>query len=123
MMRAVSDRDKIREFFELSDQRFNLRKYSKPVLVYEVADDKVRYSLWEKEILDRFGLENVDGWDNTENLIFCPDWMQDEEEEEFDDDIDDDDLDDKFNWNFGSDDENDIEDVPEDQIFEPDFDK
>ena len=122
-MRAVSDREKIREFFELSDQRFNLRKYSKPVLVYEIVEDKVRYSLWEQEILDRFGLENVDGWDHTENLIFCPDWMQDGEEDAFDDDIDDEDLDDNFNWNFGSDDEEYIEDVPEDQIYDPDFDK
>ena len=46
---------------------------------------------WEEEILERFGLKNVDGWDHTENVAFCPDWMQGEDEDE-DDDLDDDDL-------------------------------
>ena len=46
------------------------------------------------EILERFGLKNVDGWDSTEDLIYCPDWMQDpEEDEDLDDiDLDDDDI-------------------------------
>ena len=90
MMIAENDKNRIKEFFELSGMDFNLRKYHKPVLVYEVADDKVRYSLWEEEILERYGLKNVDGWDKTENVAFCPDWMQGDED---DDDLDDIDLD------------------------------
>lgn len=68
--------ERIREFYDLTDQLYTLRKFHKPVLVYDVADDKVRYSLWEAELLERFGLENVDGWDYTEDVFFCPDWMQ-----------------------------------------------
>ena len=90
MMTAEKDKNRIKEFFELSGMDFNLRKYHKPILVYEVADDKVRYSLWEEEILDRYGLKNVDGWDKTENVAFCPDWMQGEED---DDDLESIDLD------------------------------
>ncbi len=75
---------RIREFFDLTDQLYTLRKYHKPVLVYEVAEDKVRYSLWEAELLERFGLDNVDGWDYTEDVFFCPDWMR-PDMEDFDD--------------------------------------
>ncbi|MCD6181927.1 MAG: hypothetical protein J7K89_06040 [Candidatus Cloacimonetes bacterium] len=126
MMHAVSDRNKIKEFFELNDQRFGLRKFSKPVLVFEVVEDKVRYSLWEQEVLERFGLNNVDGWDHTENLIYCPDWIQnaDELDDDLDNDLDDedDDLDDKFNWNFGSadEDEEDFENLPDELIDDSD---
>jgi hypothetical protein len=88
MMIAEKDKNRIKEFFELSGMDFNFGKYHKPILVYEVADDKVRYSLWEEEILDRYGLKNVDGWDKTENVAFCPDWMQGEDEEDNLDDID-----------------------------------
>lgn len=84
MMKAEKDKSRIKEFFELSESEFILRKYHKPVLVYEVVEDKVRYSLWEEEMLERFGLKNVDGWDATEDVIFCPDWMRDEDEPEFD---------------------------------------
>jgi hypothetical protein len=95
MMTAEKDRNRIKEFFELTSLDFNLRKFHKPVLVYEVVEDKVRYSLWEEELLDRFGLKNVDGWDATEDVIFCPDWMQKKEEDEYDDEDDEDlDLDD-----------------------------
>ncbi len=94
MMIAEKDREKIKEFFELKGTDFSLRKFHKPVLVYEIADDKVRYSLWEEELLDRFGLKNVDGWDATENVMFCPDWMREKFEDEEDDiDLDDDDDD------------------------------
>ncbi len=90
-MIAEKDKNRIKEFFELSSSDFSLRNYHTPILVYEVADDKVRYSLWEEDILERFGLKNVDGWDKTENIAFCPDWMRGEEE---DDDLEDIDLDD-----------------------------
>ncbi len=92
MMIAEEDKTRIKEFFELSETDFDLRKYHKPVLVYKLDGDKVRYSLWEKEMLDRYGLKNVDGWDKTEELIFCPDWMQEDEDDLDDIDIDDDDL-------------------------------
>ena len=92
MMTAEKDRSRIKEFFDLTNADFNFRKFHKPVLVYEVVDDKVRYSLWEDELLNRFGLKNVDGWDATEDVIFCPDWMQ--EKEELDDENDDLDIDD-----------------------------
>ena len=94
MMVAEKDKIRIREFFELTGADFSLRKFHKPVLVYDVVDDKVRYSLWEEDILKRFGIKNVDGWDATEDVIFCPDWMRGEEEDDEDDvDLDIDDLD------------------------------
>jgi len=90
---AEKDKKRILEFFELSDKNFNLRKYTKPILVYTVEDDLVKYSIFEEEILERYGLENVDGYDYTENVAFCPDWMQGEEDDDFDDiDLDDDDF-------------------------------
>lgn len=96
MMIAEKDKQKIKEFFELTVTDYTLRKYHKPVLVYEVVGDKVHYSLWEEEILERYGLKNVDGWDKTENIAFCPDWMRndvEEEEEELEDiDLDEDDV-------------------------------
>ncbi len=94
MMRKETDKERIKEFYDLVDSSFILRKFHKPVLVYDTEGDKVRYSLWEQELLNRFGLENVDGWDATEDLIFCPDWMRDDVDDFEDDDIelDDDDL-------------------------------
>jgi serine protease inhibitor ecotin len=91
MMRAEHDRKKIREFFELIESdKYDLRKYSKPVLVYYVDENKkVKYSLWENDMLNRFGIDNVDGWDYEEDIAFCPDWVEDEEEDDFDDDDDD----------------------------------
>ena len=94
MVEYFSDNYICQDFFELNKIEFNLRKFHKPVLVYDIFDDKVRYSLWEMEILERFGLKNVDGWDKTENVAFCPDWMRDDvDEDEIEDvDLDDDDL-------------------------------
>jgi hypothetical protein len=92
MMKAERDLKRIKEFFELNKTEFTLRKFHKPILVYDIVDDKVRYSLWEMEILDRFGLKNVDGYDKTENIIYCPDWMQGNDEDEEDFDLEDDDL-------------------------------
>lgn len=92
MVEYFSDTHISQEFFKLNKTEFNLRKFHKPVLVYDIFDDKVRYSLWEMEILDRFGLKNVDDRDKTENIIFCPDWMQDNDVDE--DDLEDIDLDD-----------------------------
>lgn len=93
LMKAQRDRKLIKEFFELIGNPFSLRKYSNPVLVYDIFNDDVRYSVWEEDMLDRFGLENVDGWDKKENSMFCPDWMIDDGEEEDDDDFLDDEED------------------------------
>ena len=92
-MKAEKDRKKIREFFDLvENEKYDLRRYSRPVLVYMVDENKrVKYSLWEDDLLHRFGIENVDGWDYEEDSSFCPDWVIDM----FADlDIDDDDDDD-----------------------------
>ncbi len=91
-MKAQYEKKKIREFFDLvENEKYDLRKYSRPVLVYTIDENEiVKYSLWEEDLLRRFGLENVDGWDYEEDLLFCPDWIQDAEED--DDDDDDDDL-------------------------------
>ena len=93
-MKAERDRKRIKEFFELIGNPYSLRKYSNPVLVYDIHNDDVRYSVWEEDLLDRFGLENVDGWDKKENALFCPDWMLDDEYDDDDDDFDEEDEDD-----------------------------
>ena len=92
MMKAEADRKKIREFFNMvENEKYDLRKYSKPVLVYHVDENKmVKYSLWETDLLQRYGLENVDGWDYEDDLAFCPDWVADGVEDDDDDDDDDD---------------------------------
>lgn len=83
---------KIREFVDLvENHKLELRHYKNPVLVWAVQDGTVYYTIWEEETLGRFGLENVDGWDYEEDLLFCPDWMNPEDEVEEDDDDDDDD--------------------------------
>ncbi|MCD4651667.1 MAG: hypothetical protein K8S56_07785 [Candidatus Cloacimonetes bacterium] len=86
MMNAEQDRQKIREFFDLvEDEHYELRKFSQPVLVFKIENERVFYSLWEESLLRRFGLENVDGWDFDEEAIFAPDWMREEDEFELDD--------------------------------------
>lgn len=87
MMIKEDNKNRIREFFDLTDQSRKLRYYHNPVLVYQIFEDKVRYSLWEAELLNRFGLQNVDGWDYTEELIYCPDWMH-PDNDDLDEDID-----------------------------------
>ena len=89
--RKESDQKKIKEFLELSENhKIELRHYKDPVLVWAVTDGTAYYAIWESELLDKFGLENVDGWDFEEDLLFCPDWMAEPEEGE-DGDLDDDD--------------------------------
>ncbi len=84
---------KIRELLELAENhKVELRHYKNPVLVWAVEDGTAYYTIWEEDLLQRFGLQNVDGWDFEEDLLFCPDWMDlDEDEDDFDDDDDDDD--------------------------------
>ncbi|HNU54387.1 MAG TPA: hypothetical protein P5170_03395 [Candidatus Syntrophosphaera sp.] len=91
--RKESNIKKIRELLDLSENhKIELRHYKNPVLVWAVADGTAYYTIWEEELLERYGLANVDGWDFEEDLLFCPDWMEDEDG--FDDDLDDDDEDD-----------------------------
>lgn len=92
MMQTEKDKKRIREFLELLDnEKYELRRYSHPVLVYEIAGNDVRYSLWEEDVLERYGLQNVDGWDFEEDTVFCPDWVLNDDDD--DDDLDDDDED------------------------------
>ncbi len=75
-MHKETDKTRIREFLDLlGNERYDLRKYTRPVLVYKVEDKTVFYSIWEDDLLNRFGLSNVDGWDYKEDTIFCPDWV------------------------------------------------
>ncbi len=94
--RAEKDKKKIKEFLDLvENHKVEIRYYKHPVLVWRNLDGVCHYSFWEEEILDRFGLSNVDGWDYQEDLLFCPDWVDDEDEEEeedFDDEESDEDL-------------------------------
>jgi len=95
--RKEKDTKKILEFIELSENyKIELRRYREPVLVWAVEDGTAYYSIWENEMLEKFGLENVDGWDYEEDLLFCPDWMADEEDKLDDDEDDDED----FDWDF-----------------------
>ncbi len=76
MMNTENNRKKIIEFLDLlGNENYELRRYSRPVLVYKVVDKTVYYSLWEEDVLNRFGLKNVEGWDSKEDSIFCPDWV------------------------------------------------
>lgn len=85
---------KIKEFVNLVENpKIELRHYKDPVLVWALQDGTVYYTIWENETLSRFGLKNVDGWDYEEDLLFCPYWMNPEEDEDDDLDDDDDDLD------------------------------
>ncbi|MBP7118230.1 MAG: hypothetical protein KBB33_07870 [Candidatus Cloacimonetes bacterium] len=85
---------KIKEFLDLvENHKVDIRHYRTPVLVWGVNDGTVYYSFWEQETLQRYGLDNVDGYDYEEDLLFCPDWMADADEPQDDDiDLDDDDL-------------------------------
>ncbi len=96
MMQKEASRERVREFLDLVDNdKIDLRRYSRPVLVYKVEDGTVRYSIWEEDLLNRFGLQYVDGWDYEEDELFCPDWVLGEHDdlEDYEDDDDDDDDD------------------------------
>lgn len=95
--RAERDRKKIKEFLDLvENHKLELRHYKYPVLVWGNEDGTCHYSLWEEETLSKFGLENVDGWDYKEDLLFCPDWISDEEDDDLEDDLDSDEDLEKF---------------------------
>lgn len=92
MYKTERDKKRIKEFLDLADNdHYTLPKYSHPVLVYELKDEMVNYSLWEEDMLERFGLKNVDGYDYQTDVLFCPDWVagEDEDDDDFDDDDDD----------------------------------
>ncbi len=92
--------EKINEFLNLVENpKVELRHYKKPVLVWAVDEGTVFYSFWEEEMLSRYGLDNVDGWDFEEDLLFCPDWIGEAEEEDLDDfDLNDEDIEDLSNF-------------------------
>jgi len=91
MFKSESNREKIIEFIYLiENEKIDLRRYTRPVLVWTIQDQKVGYTVWEEDLLNRFGLENVDGWDYEEDIGFAPDWIfDDDDDDHFDDDDDD----------------------------------
>ncbi len=94
--RQESDPIKLREFLDLVENtKVEIRRYKHPVLVWGIKEGTVYYSFWEQDVLERFGIDNVDGWDYEEDLLFCPDWVGDPEEA-WEDGLDDDDDDDDF---------------------------
>ena len=91
MFKSESSRKKIKEFIYLiENEKIDLRRFTHPVLVWTIKDQKVGYTVWEEDLLNRFGLENVDGWDYEEDVSFAPDWIFDEDEDYYLDDDDDD---------------------------------
>lgn len=87
------DIKKIKEFLDMvENHKVELRRYKTPVLVWAIQEGTVHYSFWESDMLEKFGLENVDGWDFEEDMLFCPDWVSDKDDF---DDLDDDDEDDE----------------------------
>lgn len=91
--RQENDPQKLREFLDMvENSKIEIRRYKNPVLVWAIKEGTVYYSFWEQDMLDRFGLANVDGWDYEEDQLFCPDWV-DDSDDMLDDDFDDDDDD------------------------------
>ncbi|MDX9950132.1 MAG: hypothetical protein RBS31_06640, partial [Candidatus Syntrophosphaera sp.] len=81
--RKEADVKKIRELLELAENhKIELRYYKNPVLVWAVEDGTAYYTIWEYDLLQRFGLQNVYGWDFEEYLLFCPDCMDLEDDED-----------------------------------------
>ena len=86
----VTELKKIKEFLDMvENHKIELRHFKQPILVWGVNDGTVYYSFWDEDLLMRFGIDNVDGWDYEEDQLFCPDWMNEEPDDE--DDLDDDD--------------------------------
>ncbi|HNX37131.1 MAG TPA: hypothetical protein PL124_01885 [Candidatus Cloacimonadota bacterium] len=86
-----TDTKRIREFLDLvENHKVEIRHYKNPVLVWGVQEGTVYYSFWEADLLEKYGLQNVDGWDFEEDQLFCPDWMTDEDDDDYDLDDDDD---------------------------------
>ena len=84
---------KLKEFLDMvENHHIELRRYKNPVLVWAVQDGTVYYAFWEEEMLSKFGLNNVDGWDYEEDVLFCPDWIDEDADWDEDDDLDDDDF-------------------------------
>jgi len=92
--RQENDPIKLREFLDMvENSKIEITRYKNPVLTWAIKEGTVYYSFWEQDMLDRFGLINVDGWDYEEDLLFCPDWV-DDSADDWDEDLDDDDDDD-----------------------------
>jgi len=89
---AETKRKRIMEFLQLIEKNVHFERFLKPVLTYSFDDDLVYFSIWEEDILEKFGFENIYGHDFKESIFFCPDWMTNQKETLEDDDLDDDDL-------------------------------
>ena len=67
--KSTDDLKKIKEFLSMvENHKVEIRHYKYPVLVWAVQEGTVYYTIWEQELLSRFGLENVDGWDYEEDV-------------------------------------------------------
>lgn len=94
IFKRQDDLKKIKEFLGMvENHKVELKRYKYPSLVWAVQEGTVYYAFWESEMLDRFGLANVDGWDFEEDALFCPDWLVEYDELDDNDDEDDDDED------------------------------
>ncbi len=94
IFREEANPKRLKEFVDMVDNpKLEMRRFKYPVLVWAVKEGTVYYTIWEREVLDKFGLSSVDGWDYEEDALFCPDWI-DENEDDWDDDTDDDNDDD-----------------------------
>lgn len=84
--RQENEAKKIKEFLDLvENHKIDIRHYRSPVLVWAVQEGTAFYSIWESDLLLRFGIENVDGWDFEEDALFCPDWISDPDEDDSED--------------------------------------
>ncbi|MEA1972587.1 MAG: hypothetical protein U9N34_04745 [Candidatus Cloacimonadota bacterium] len=89
MVKLERERKKIIEFLDLVDNgNYAIRKYNRPAIVWEVDGNVIKYTLWENNILEQIGIENIIGWDYKEDKIYAPDWAL--EDDEFDEDLIDD---------------------------------
>ena len=90
--RQETDSKKIREFLDMvENHKVEMRRYRYPALVWAIKEGTVYYSFWEKDMLEKFGLVNVDGWDYEEDVLFCPDWIDEKgDDDDLEDDPDDD---------------------------------
>ena len=94
MVKIEKDRKKMREFLNLVDNsHYDFHKFSRPILVFEMKEKTVQYTLWEEDLFEQLGIDNVVGYDYEEDSLYVPDWALDYDEFD-DDDFDDDDDDD-----------------------------
>ncbi len=86
------DKERIKQFLQLLERKIDFERFNKPILSYKTEGDYVYYTVWEEEILERLGLENISGYDYRDPIFFCPDWITNEGLDDEDEDDDDEDF-------------------------------